>query len=281
MKLKVLLTLLCLTPTVDGQFGVGNRKQQQQQNTKFQELQEMAKKQASGGTDAAGGFNIDSLADLWSNADPNTMETMKQYGEQFNGVLEQMMKMSPDELQKTMQDAMNLMTQGDIVDTVLTQKDTVLKTLETTGMVPADELEKYKKDPEYFELKMRESFDQMKDLLTNPEYVNKATEAVQSMKEYMDNPSKITELAASMTADLDWTSDDKLEEVRLQFLNGDVTTGIPGLDQLFQSDEMKAVLQDPVKWRETVKDGLEDLVNLGIKKGAESAALNIDGTKAQ
>lgn len=266
-----------------GQFGVaGNRKQGGgQQNTKFQELQEMAKKQQGGGGGAGAGMLNDMMAGaggadyqkLLADAmnDPATMEQMKQYGEQFSGVLEQMMKMSPEELEQQLSEAMKLMSNNDeLVDTVLSQKETVLQTLEASGTVPPEELAKYKADPEYFELKMRESFDQMKEIFSNPEYVAKATEAMTNMKGLMDDPTKLAELTKSLTGGAggmdDWTSDEKLEEVRLQFLRGEMT-GIPGFDEIFQSEEMQEILKDPVKWKETVKDGLEDILNLGAGAG--------------
>jgi hypothetical protein len=267
---------------VVAQFGVAGNRKQQGQNTRFQELQEMAKKQGAGGDGGGGGggmeqFGLDGLGDMGdyqkmladAMKDPAAMDQLKQYGEQFGGVLEQMMQMSPDELQKQLDEAMKLMTDGDLVDTVLSQKEAVLETLEASGTVTPEELARFKADPEYFELKMRESFDQMKDVFANPEYMSKAAEAMQSMKGLMEDPSKISELTKSLGSD--WTSDEKIEEARLQFLNGDIT-GIPGFDEIFQSEEMQEILKDPVKWKATVQDGLEDLLNLGATGAGGGAA---------
>ena len=157
----------------------------------------MAQKQAQGGDAAAaggakglGGLDVESLQKLWGDAmnDPEAMANMQQYGDMFSGALEKMMQMSPDELQQQLSDAMKLMTDGDIVDTVLQQLESVLQTLESTGTVSKEELERYRTDPAYFELKMRESFGQMKDIFSNPEYISKAADAMKNMKGLiMDN----------------------------------------------------------------------------------------------
>jgi hypothetical protein len=283
-----------LKPTY-GQFGVGGgRKTQQQQNTKFQELQELAKKQ-QGGTDddavaggGAGGAGLGGLGNildgmdtqnfqkLWADAmnDPSTMDKMKQYGGQFGSALEKMMDMDPTELQQQLNDAMKLMSNGDIVDTVLQQKEQVLQTLEATGTVPPEELAKYRADPEYFESQMRQSFSQMKDIFTNPEYLSKAADVMKNMKDVLGDPDIIYDLTKSLGAGGDgtglgdFTSDEKLEEIRLQFLNGQMS-GIPGIDEIFNTPEMQEVLQDPIKWKQTVKDGLEDILNLGAAGTAD------------
>lgn len=263
----VSLSTVLVAPTV-AQFGVAGNKRQE--NTKFQELQELAQKQAQGGDAAAaggakglGGLDVESLQKLWGDAmnDPEAMANMQQYGDMFSGALEKMMQMSPDELQQQLSDAMKLMTDGDIVDTVLQQRESVLQTLESTGTVSKEELERYRTDPAYFELKMRESFGQMKDIFSNPEYISKAADAMKNMKGLIEDPEKLADLTKSLGGG-DWTSDEKLEEARLQFLSGQLS-GIPGLDEIFKSDEMQEILKDPVKWKETVKDGLEDLLNLG------------------
>lgn len=228
----------------------------------------MAKKQATGGgggggLDALAGGGMEDIQKLLADAmnNPEAMETIKQYGQQFGSVLDQMMKMSPEELQNQMAEAMKIMTQGDIVESVLNQKESVLQALKASGTVTADELAKYEADPQYFELKMRESFDTMKDMFANPEYISKAADAVKSIKTLMDDPNKLTDMLKDGFGS-DWTSDEKIEEARLQFLRGDYNT-IPYIKELFSTDEMQDVLRDPEQWKELVKDGVDSLFNLG------------------
>jgi hypothetical protein len=264
LQLFLSVSALLIVPSC-AQFGVGNRKPK---TTRFQELQEMAQQQ-QGGEDA--GDATAKLQQLWANAldDPAAMDQMQQFGDQFGGAMEQMMKMSPEELQAEMEKALKMMTEGDIVDTILQQKEEVLKSLEASGTVSAEELEKYRTDPEYFELKMRESFDQMKDIFSNPEYVSKATEAMKNMQGLLSDPDSMADLAKTISGE--WQSDEKIEEARLEFLRGDFNS-LPAFKEAFETDEMQEILKDPVKWRETVKEGFQDLLTMGSGAGAAEDA---------
>ena len=186
-------------------------------------------------------------------------------GDQYGEALEQMMKMSPEEIQQQMEAARKMMTDADLVENVLNQKDEIIATLEASGAVPPEEIAKYKADPNYFELKMRESFDQMGQLFSDPEYMEKTAEVMHNMASMMENPEQMNEMMKTIGAELQ--DDDKIEEARLQVLSGQ--GGMAGLSEMFDTPEMQEILKDPVKWRETVKEGMSGL--MGGAGGPEGA----------
>jgi hypothetical protein len=221
--------------------------------------------QAAGGGEAGGamagmegleGFDMAKMQDMWAEAlkDPEAMKAFEQMGDQFGSAMEGLSKMTPEELQKQMEDAMKMLTDGDMVDTIVQNKDEILQQLELAGTVPPEELAKFKADPAYFELKMRESFDQMKDIFEDPEMMKTMTEAMGGMQELMNNPNMLSELLGSELA-----SDEKIEEARLELLSGDNEV----LKGMFDTEEMQAILKDPVKFRETVKEGQEGMMGVG------------------
>jgi hypothetical protein len=246
---------------VIAQFGIagGNRKGP---GTNFQDLQDLAKlKQQQQATPSGAGTDIDteSMQNLWKDAlsNPDYMNTMGALGEQFGDALEQMLKLSPEELSAQIEAAMKLMTDGDIVENIVNEKDEVIKSLEASGAVSAEELARYKADPAYFELKMRESFEQMGSLLQNPEYINKAAEVMKDMSKLMSDPDGISSMMKSLMGGAELPDDDKIEETRLQFLAGDY---LPGFKEVFETPDMQVILKDPVKWKETVLEGFAGLL---------------------
>jgi hypothetical protein len=152
---------LYLQPSL-AQFGLAGKKKA----TNFQDLQEQAKKKLNDPTagllDSFGGGDLSQLQELWQDAmkDPEAMKQFEQMGDTFKQAMEQMSKMSPEELQKQMQSVLGMLGENDILEGVLKKKDEIIAQLEATHAVPVEELAKYKADPEYFELKMRESFEQ-------------------------------------------------------------------------------------------------------------------------
>lgn len=252
---------LLLIQSVVGQFGIGNRKAA---GTNFQDLQDLARQKQSEklASPSGAGANIDtdSVKNLWNDAlnNPNYADTMGALGEQFGGALEEMLKLSPEELSAQIEAAMKLMTDGDIVENIVNEKDEVIKSLEASGLVSEEELAKYKADPAYFELKMRESFEQMGSLLQNPEYISKAAEVMQDMTKLMNDPDGLSGMMKSLMGGVSELPDDtKIEETRVQFLSGEYP---PGLEAMFATPDMQAILQDPIKWRETVKEGFAGLM---------------------
>lgn len=247
------LTFSALTvSTVSGQaFGVGKKRQP---GASFQELNEEAKKAAG-----AGGLGDMDAMMKQMGVDP---EDMKKWAEeagmmdipQLDEVMKMMAEMSPDELAKQMQDAMDLFGGDDMMANMIGQQDEILQMLEETGAVDAEELAKFKADPEYFEQKMKESMDQMKDLLADPSLLSNAAEGMKAAQEFYNNPDAINDMMASVMKDL---SDEDIEGVRQMFVGEGA--GDPMMKELLGSidtAELEEALSDPIKWRKTVKEGL-------------------------
>jgi len=243
------------------QFGVPKKP-----GTNFEQLQEKAKEEMAGGL---GGMNMDALANMdleemqkmmkEAMNDPQMMQAMNQMNAGVEEAMAQMAKMSPEELQKQMMDSLSMLTSGDIMETVMGQKDEVLETLAAQGLVDEAKIEEYKKDPELFEKEMKDAFGQMKDIFSDPNTVSAAMEMMKGMSDIMANPEKaMRELASSMKDALG--DDDKIEEARLQLLANPDKAGNPLLAEMFKGDEMKDILRDPVKWREHVTKGQEMLL---------------------
>ena len=57
--------------------------------------------------------------------------------------------------------------------------------------------------------------------------------------------------------------DDKIEEARMQLLNDPTVAGNKALSEMFSTDEMMEILNDPVKWKKTVKEGQRMLTGQG------------------
>lgn len=201
------------------QFGVaGGRKKKV--GTSFQELNEKVKAEGTGAAAAAGGAGADDLAKLQEMMakafeDPAALEAINQLSSGLQDVMEELGKMDPEALQAQMAQAMKLMTQGDIMDAVISKKDEVLASLEQTGLVPPAELAKYKADPAYFEEQMKGAFDQMKGLFENPDLLKTASEAMKGMQEAMSDPL-LTKMQELLMADS--VSEVEIEELRLSFL---------------------------------------------------------------
>jgi len=227
------------------QFGLGKKKA-----STFQEMNEKAKQMDADGGAGAGG--LAGLESLLGDIDPKQLEDLAGLGDYFDEVMEIMGNMSPEELEKQMKDAMEMLSGGDMLSGMLDMKDEIIKSLEESGQVSAEELAKYKADPEYFEQKMKESFGEMEQLFNDPETLKAATEGIKGMADLYKNPEKLGEVFQTLMGDFD--DDEKIEEVRQQLLaNPDM--GIPGLSEAFDTPEMKEILSDPKKWRESVKEG--------------------------
>lgn len=169
-----------------------------------------------GGAGGAGG-DLGSIQDMMAKAfeNPEMMNALNAMGENVQKAMEEMAKMSPEQIQEQMQQAMQMMTSGDIMDSVVGKKDEVLANLKQTGLVSDEELAKYEADPEYFEQQMKGAFSQMEGLFSDPDIIKTATETMQGMQQAMSNPI-VTEMQQLLLAED--ASDLKIEELRLKVL---------------------------------------------------------------
>lgn len=209
-----------------------------------------------GAAAAAAGGGMGDLADLLGDVDPKMLEELAGLGSQFDEIMDIMAKMSPEELEKQMKDAMEMLSGGDMMTNMLGMREEIIKTLEETGQVTPEELVKLKADPEYFEQKIKESFEQISEVFSDPETLKAATEGMKGITDMYNNPGDLFEQILG-----DFDNDEKIEEVRLQLLqNPDL--GLPGLSDAFNTPEMKEILNDPKKWRDSVKEG-KGMLNSG------------------
>jgi len=228
---------------VAAQFGVAGGKKK---GSTFQELNEQAKKMQDDG-------GLGDLSKLMGDLDPKMLEELSGLGSQLDEVMKLMASMSPEELEKQMKDAMEMLQSGDMMKDMLKHQDEILKTLEQSGTVSAEELAKFKTDPEYFEQKMKESFEQMGALFNDPEMLKLATDSMAGLGELYKNPGKMNDMMAEMMKELG--SDEKIEEVRQMFLESGDNSAMGAFGEMFNTPEMKEILNDPKKWRDTVKEG--------------------------
>jgi hypothetical protein len=217
--------------------------------------------QEGGAPDMGGMGDMKKMQEMFGSAfdafgDPDMVKQMED-------AMEMLSKMSPEDMEKQMTDAMAMLTDSSMMEEMMKgmDKGQLLKYLEESGVVPPEELAKLKADPEYFELKMVESFDQMKGLLDNPEVMKAAAETIGGLSELYKNPSLLTDLMEGLAAD--FSSDEKIEEARLQLLSN---PDVGGLKEMFESEEMQDILSDPAKWRQSVKEG-QGMLNQGAGVG--------------
>lgn len=244
---------------VTAQFGIGKKKKQ---STTFQDLQERAAAAAGGRAehDAAEEMvDMAKLQEMFASAFENP-DAMAGFGEDINKAMEELANMDPADLQKQMEQAMAAMTSGDMVENIMGQKDAVLQNLQESGMVSEEELEKFKSDPEYFERQMRDAFAQMQTMFQDPEMLKMAGETMKGMQEAFSDPA-ITELTKLLEGGLE--DDTKIEEARLQLLQNPQILESPMFKTMFGGDEFQEILHDPVKWRETIKEGMQMMASGG------------------
>jgi hypothetical protein len=238
---------------VTAQFGLAGGKKRQGD---FQDLQQQAEEKKGGATDLLGGLaglggleGIEGLEGLMAQAqealkDPEKRKQLEMLGLDVSKGLEDLAKLSPEEIANGMKDFWGAMSDDSIVEKIVENRESVLQTLEGNAAVPAEELAKMKADPKYFELKMRESFSDMQGIMNDPE---KYMEALGQVEKLVSDPNYIKDTLKS-----EFEDDDKLEELRLMMLKGDH----PMMAGMMDSPEMQEILKDPKKFKETIQEGM-------------------------
>lgn len=253
------------------QFGVAGKNKKA---TTFEDLNEEATEMYAGANvDALGNMGgmqemLGQLGDIntgdWSKlleemmSDPESMKMMEEMSKGMGEVAEKLSETSPEELIKN---ALDMIESGSLFDGLKDNMDDVIANLAQTGMVPPEKLEEYKNHPEKFQEDMNGAMKHMGEMFKDPETIQAASQVLQGFSEAYKNPEMMKEqfnkFAASFSENLneELNSDAKIEEARLQLLENPDLAGDPSLASVFSSDEMKDILNDPVKWRESVKKG--------------------------
>mmetsp|Transcript_9424 Transcript_9424/g.13819 ORF Transcript_9424/g.13819 Transcript_9424/m.13819 type:complete len:291 (-) Transcript_9424:147-1019(-) len=284
-RTSLLIGTVCLlvTPAV-AQFGVAGR--HKKKGTTFEDMNEMAKEKfADGG--GLGGFNAADFGDfgdlanmdlgemgkMLENAmkDPANAAMLEDMTKGMESAMEQLKNIKPEDIAN----AMEQLNSGDVIDTLLEDKDELLKNMAATGMVSEEQLAEYQNNPDKLAADIKDAMGQMSDLLSNPE-------TIESFQDLLSNPEKALEslmggagpalggMGEDIMAALN--DDDQIEAARQQLLNNPELAGSPQLAELYKSDEMKEILNDPIKWRDTVKKGQ------GMAFGEGDAAAAATGT---
>jgi len=255
------ISIASMLTQVVAQFGLGGKRRQA--GSSFEDLNEQAKtlQDSAQGEGVLGGLgDLDSMfGDLAAMqemfpalSDPEVMKQMESMGDMFGGVLEELSKMDPQQLEAQMQETIAMLSDGQMAESIVAKKDEVLASLEQSNLVTPEELAKLKADPAYFEKTIRESFGQMSELFSNPDLLQAATKGL------LDTKDSFSEFASTITQGLD--SDEKIEEARLELLNNPEFHDNPIFESLFNNAEMKDVLGDAEKFRKSVKEGKNDLL---------------------
>lgn len=168
--------------------------------------------------------------------------------------MEELMNMDSEQLKAQMQEAMQMLTSDDIQQNILAQKEEVLAMMEAQGTASPEEIAEYRADPKKFEQAMSEAFGQMKEIFNDPKNVETVTQMMQGVGAIMKDPAAAMSKLGEVLKD-SLSNDDKIEEARLQLLSDPEIAGNKAINDMFGTEEMKEILNDPVKWRKSVKEG--------------------------
>lgn len=264
--IKILGVSAILAAPVSAQFGMGKKK-----GGTFEELNEQAKGMANGGDmmEQFANMNPDDMMKMLEESmnDPATKEYLEQFGAGMEDVMAQLASMDPEEMMQQITENLSQMSSPDTFNSILEQQDEVLESLLMQGLITEEQMVEFQNDPAKFKEQMAQAFDQMNQILSDPEALSSAMQMMSGMADVMKDPEgAMGKLAEALTSTLG--DDDKIEEARLQLLADPAAAGNPAMAALFENQDMLEILQDPIKWREQVKKGQEMLTGGGFGAGA-------------
>lgn len=279
MSSLALFGMVLPTPA-SAQFGVGANRRKGAAS--FEELNKMAAERmeaeklvgaAGGGLESMMGDlgNMD-LGALMKDLDPNTLQDLVKEGmkdpqvqEMFagmQGAMDELLNMDTDELKAQMEEAMTMLTSMDMQQNLLGQKEEVLAMMEAQGTATPEEIAEYRANPAKFEAEMTKAFGQMKELFSDPQAMDTVVQMMKGFGNIMKDPAAAMSKLGGVLQDA-LADDDKIEEARLQLLNDPSVAGNKALSDMFSSNEMQDILNDPVKWKKSVKEGQRMLMGDG------------------
>lgn len=180
----------------------------------------------------------------------------------MQGAMDELLNMDSEQLKVQMEQAMAMLTSTDMQQNILDQKDAVLAMMEAQGTATPEEIEEYRADPAKFEEAMAQAFGQMQEIFSDPKALDTVVQMMKGFGEIMNDPSAaMSKLGGVLQEAL--ADDDKIEEARMQLLNDPTVAGNKALSEMFSTEEMMEILNDPVKWKKTVKEGQKMLMGQG------------------
>lgn len=279
MSSLALLGLVMPNPAM-AQFGVGANKRKGAAS--FEELNKMAADRMDAdkqvGSAVGGGLegmlgDMDlgdmDLGALMKDLDPAMLQELVQEGmkdpammEMFSGMqgaMDELLNMDSDQLKIQMEEAMAMLTSSDMQQNILTQKEEVLAMMEAQGTATPEEIAEFRADPAKFEAEMTKAFGQMKEMFSDPAAMDTVVQMMKGFGNIMQDPAAAMSKLGGVLQDA-LADDDKIEEARLQLLNDPSVAGNKAVSDMFGTDEMQDILNDPVKWKKSVKEGQKMLM---------------------
>merc|ERR1712050_570268 len=104
-----------------------------------------------------------------------------------------------EEMAAQMQEAMNLIGGDDYLEEAMKDPDALIQTLESSGMVTAEQLEEFKNDPEKLKTEMKTAMSQLKSLFNDPETIASAAEIAKGLSSMVSDPEKMEEAMKGYT----------------------------------------------------------------------------------
>jgi len=267
--LKLIGSAALILMPAEAQFGVANKRKK---GSSFEDLNELAKQNQGGDADdladmmaGLGDYDLESLMAGLGDLDMDSLVEMMnspEYQKEYKKYLAELglddddtmakvgdaMKMLQDPVK--LADAMtgvlgSLQSSEEFVDAIVGQKDAMLDHLASSGLLTPEQIEQYRNDPNKFGEDMKESFSKMQELFTNPDIMRQSQEFSQMMMEVY----KKFDLESL------FTDEEKSEEARLALLD----PSNPLSAMFAESKEMREILQDPLKWKAALIEGLDVL----------------------
>jgi hypothetical protein len=180
----------------------------------------------------------------------------------MQGAMDELLNMDSEQHKSQMEEAMNMLTSMDMQQNILGQQEEVLAMMEAQGTATPEEIAEYRANPEKFAEKMSEAFTQMKEIFSDPKALDEVLTMMKGFGELMQDPKGAMSKLGSVLQDA-LSDDEKIEEARLQLLSDPSAAGVANFD----SEEMQAILKDPVKWRKSVKEGQRMMMGGGNAGG--------------
>ena len=180
----------------------------------------------------------------------------------MQGAMDELLNMDSDQLKEQMTEAMSMLTSMDMQQNILDQKDEVLAMMEAQGTATPEEIAEYRADPAKFQEAMTAAFGQMKEIFSDPQAMDTVVQMMQGFGSIMKDPAAAMSKLGGVLQDA-LADDDKIEEARIQLLNDPSVAGNKAVSDMFGSEEMKEILNDPEKWKKSVKEGQKMMMGQG------------------